>query len=54
MMVQIQSTWFPMIDRNPGKFMDIYSAKDTDFQKTAQRVYHSSEYPSHITMGVAK
>ncbi len=32
-MVQIQSSWFPLIDRNPQKFVDIYSAKESDFQK---------------------
>jgi putative CocE/NonD family hydrolase len=48
MMVQIQSTWFPMIDRNPGKFMDIYEARDSDFQKTTQRVYHTGENASSI------
>jgi putative CocE/NonD family hydrolase len=47
-MVQVQSTWFPMIDRNPGKFMDIYEARDSDFQKTTQRVYHSATYSSSI------
>ncbi|MBI4428980.1 MAG: CocE/NonD family hydrolase, partial [Ignavibacteriales bacterium] len=50
-MVQIQSTWFPMIDRNPGKIMDIYKAKDSDFQKTTQRVYHSSKFSSRVTFG---
>jgi hypothetical protein len=54
MMVQIQSTWFPMIDRNPGKFTDIYKAKDSDFQKTTQRVYHSPRYPSHLVVGVVQ
>lgn len=47
-MVQVQSTWFPMIDRNPGRFMDIYEAKDSDFQKTTQRVYHSPKRSSWI------
>jgi len=37
--VQIQSSWFPLIDRNPGKFMDIYQAKAGDFAKTTQRVF---------------
>jgi hypothetical protein len=32
-MVQVQSTWFPMVDRNPGTFMDIYRASDSDFQR---------------------
>ncbi|PYT03172.1 MAG: X-Pro dipeptidyl-peptidase, partial [Acidobacteria bacterium] len=41
-MVQVQSTWFPLVDRNPQKFVDIYKASDSDFQKATQRVYHSS------------
>ena len=47
-MVQIQSSWFPIVDRNPQKFVDIYSAKESDFQTATQRVYHSSEMPSHL------
>jgi putative CocE/NonD family hydrolase len=47
-MVQIQSTWFPLIDRNPQKFVDIYSASESDFQKATQRVYRSSKLPSHL------
>ncbi|WP_406696143.1 CocE/NonD family hydrolase [Singulisphaera sp. Ch08] len=47
-MVQIQSSWFPLVDRNPQKFMDIYSAKESDFQKANQKVYRSKEHPSHI------
>jgi putative CocE/NonD family hydrolase len=39
-MVQIQSSWFPLVDRNPQKFTDIYHAKDTDFQKATIKVYH--------------
>jgi hypothetical protein len=53
-MVQVQSTWFPMIDRNPGKFMNIYEAKDSDFQKTTQRVYHSAKYSSSIKVNTWK
>jgi putative CocE/NonD family hydrolase len=49
-MVQIQSTWFPFADRNPGKFMDIYKAKDSDFEITVQRVYHSAEHQSYIAL----
>ncbi|HSO76391.1 MAG TPA: CocE/NonD family hydrolase, partial [Blastocatellia bacterium] len=41
-MVQVQSTWFPLVDRNPQKFVNIYSAKESDFQRATQRVYHSS------------
>jgi len=49
-MVQIQSTWFPLIDRNPQKFLDIYSAKESDFQKATQRVYRTSQKPSHLEL----
>ena len=41
--------WFPMFDRNPQTFVDIYKATETDFQKTTHTVYHSREFPSHIT-----
>jgi putative CocE/NonD family hydrolase len=47
-MVQVQSSWFPLIDRNPQKFVDIYGATEADFQKASQRVYHSAEMPSHL------
>ncbi len=39
-MVQIQSSWFPLVDRNPQKFTDIYHAKAADFQKSDVKVYH--------------
>ena len=41
-MVQVQSTWFPLVDRNPQTFVDIYTAKEADFQKATQRVYRGS------------
>jgi len=41
-MVQVQSTWFPLVDRNPQRFVDIYKATDADFQKATQKIYHSS------------
>jgi putative CocE/NonD family hydrolase len=49
-MVQVQSSWFPLCDRNPQKFVDIYSAKESDFQKATQRVYRSHELPSKVTV----
>ena len=49
-MVQIQSSWFPLIDRNPQKFVDIYSATESDFQKATQRVYRTAEMPSHLEL----
>ena len=51
-MVQVQSSWFPLIDRNPQKFMDIYNAKLTDFQKATQRVYHSRGAASFVAVDV--
>jgi predicted acyl esterase len=41
-MVQIQSSWFPLTDRNPQQFMEIPRAVPADFQKATQRVYHGS------------
>ena len=41
-MIQVQSSWFPLVDRNPQKFLDIYHAKDADFQKATIRVYHNA------------
>jgi predicted acyl esterase len=49
-MVQVQSSWFPLIDRNPHQFMDIYSAKPSDFHAATQRVYHSPAQPSHLEL----
>jgi hypothetical protein len=48
MMVQIQSTWFPLVDRNPQTFVNIRTAKESDFQKAKHRVYHSPQYPTHL------
>ena len=51
-MVQVQSTWFPVIDRNPQKFVDIYHAKESDFQKAVHKVYRSSTHSSHLKLRV--
>jgi len=51
-MVQIQSSYFPLVDRNPQKFCDIYKATEADFQKATIRVYRSAKYPTSITFGV--
>jgi putative CocE/NonD family hydrolase len=53
-MIQIQSSWFPMIDRNPQKFVDIYHAQAGDFQKATQRIYSSAQYPSRLTFGAMR
>ena len=52
-MVQIQSTWFPVIDRNPQKYVpNIFKATESDFQSATQKVYRSAQYPSHISVSV--
>lgn len=51
-MVQIQSSWFPLVDRNPGKFLDIYSARESDYQATRQRVYRTPINPSFLRLMV--
>ena len=52
-MIQIHSTWFPLIDRNPQKYVpNIFKADEDDFQTVTNRVYRSKEYPSHIEVGV--
>ena len=52
-MVQVQSSWFPVIDRNPQRFVsNIFLAKESDFQRATQRVYHSRQYASYIALPV--
>ena len=51
-MVQIQSSWFPLTDRNPQTFVNIPDAKPSDFVKATERVYHSKAEPSGIVVGV--
>jgi hypothetical protein len=49
-MIQVQNSWFPLVDRNPQKFVDIYKCSSGDFQKATQRIYHEPNYPSHLTV----
>ncbi|WP_099371842.1 CocE/NonD family hydrolase [Sphingobacterium sp. 1.A.5] len=51
-MVQIQHTWFPLADRNPNQFMDIYQAKKEDFIKNTHRLYFDKNHPSRIKVTV--
>ena len=51
-MVQVQSSWFPLVDRNPQKFVDIYNAKTTDFVKATVRIYHTRTEPSGVQVNV--
>ena len=54
LMIQIQSSWFPLGDRNPQKFMNIYEANDSDFQKATIRIYHDGANSSNIVLPVLK
>jgi putative CocE/NonD family hydrolase len=52
-MVQIQSSWFPVIDRNPQKFVrNIFEAKESDYIKATQKIYFSAQNPTHIELPV--
>jgi uncharacterized protein len=53
-MIQIQSSWFPLTDRNPQKFINIMEATPADFQKATERIYHSKQNPSTIQLPVLK
>jgi putative CocE/NonD family hydrolase len=51
LMIQVQSTWFPLIDRNPQKYVEnIYKADAQDFVSARHRVHHSAQAPSHIEL----
>jgi len=54
LMVQVQSTWFPLMDRNPQTFCDIYSADEDAFRKQTHRVFRDANHPSRITVRVTK
>jgi putative CocE/NonD family hydrolase len=51
-MVQIQSSWFPLVDRNPQTFVDINNAVESDFRKATQRVYRSADLPTRVVVNV--
>ena len=52
-MIQVQSTWFPVIDRNPQKFVpNIFEAKESDYQKATHRIYRSKQFPSSLEISV--
>lgn len=54
LMVQVQSSWFPLADMNPQKFTNIYKAKKEDFQKSTIRIYHGSKKGSYLVLPVLK
>jgi len=49
-MVQVQSSWFPLVDRNPQSFVNIATAKESDFHKATQRLYRSKAHASRLTL----
>jgi len=54
-MVQVQSTWFPIIDRNPQTFVpNIFQASETDFKSATHRVYRTPQYPSRVDVPVVR
>ena len=53
-MIQIQSTWFPLVDRNPQQFLDIYHCDEKDFVKSTIHIYHDAKNSSSITLPILK
>jgi predicted acyl esterase len=54
-MVQIQSSWFPLYDRNPQTFVrNIFFARPEDYKKATQRVYHTPAAASYVELPVVK
>ena len=51
-MIQVQSNWFPLVDRNPNKFIDIYSAKDSDYEKATISLLFGPSHASKVSIGV--
>lgn len=54
LMIQIQSSWFPLADRNPQQFMNIYEAKPADYQKATIRIYHDGTNASSINLPIMR
>lgn len=54
LMIQIQSSWFPLMDRNPQQFINIYHCDDADFRKAAIRIYHDPAYQTKFIIPVLK
>jgi len=53
-MVQVQSTWFPIVDRNPQQFLDIYHCKDSDFISSTIKLHHDLKFQSSIILPILK
>ncbi|MEO6284019.1 MAG: CocE/NonD family hydrolase [Dyadobacter sp.] len=53
-MVQVQSSWFPLVDRNPQKFLNIFEANESDFHKTKISIHHGAKHSSSILLPILK
>ncbi len=53
-MIQIQSRWFPLVDRNPQRFVNIYTCDEKDFTKSDIKIYHDAANASYVVMPVLK
>jgi len=53
-MVQVQSSWFPIVDLNPQKFVKIPEASESDFQKATIRIYHDAAHPSSVMLPILR
>ncbi len=51
LMVQVQGSWFPLVDRNPNTFEDIYRAKDSDFHKATISILRGAKHPTSVGFG---
>jgi uncharacterized protein len=51
-MIQVQNSWFPLVDRNPQKFTDIYHADEKDFQKATNRIFHDKTHVSSVAVNI--
>lgn len=52
MMIQVQSSWFPLFDRNPQTFTNIYQCTEAEFQKATHRVYRSGQYSTNVKLNI--
>jgi predicted acyl esterase len=53
-MIQVQNSWFPLVDINPQSFVNIYEADEKDFIKATHRIYHDAEHASKISIRILK
>ncbi|TFH34112.1 MAG: X-Pro dipeptidyl-peptidase, partial [Bacteroidia bacterium] len=51
-MVQVQNSWFPLVDRNPQKFVNIYECDESDFQKSTIRIFSDVNHPSALKVNI--